>query len=306
MEVQPDGLESLLKRQGYRFLGRNGAVKTCLWLNRAMRGEGACYKAQFYGIESHRCVQMTPTLLCNQACLHCWRPIEIPVSVGEWDSPEVIARESIEGQRKLISGYKGAKTTDQSRFEEGQQPRHVAISLAGEPTLYPYLQDLVKEYHRMGLTTFVVTNGTRPDVVENIHPTQLYMSLDAPDEETYKRACGPNGNLWPKILESLEVVGDHRSRTAIRVTLTKGVNMLNPKGYARLLRMVEPDFVEFKAYMHLGFSRNRLQREAMPTHGEVKAFAQEVAGYLDYKVADEVELSRVVLLTMNGQRRPLW
>lgn len=305
MEVTQDSLDAVLKKHGYHLLGRNGAVKTCLWLKRSMRGEGSCYKARFYGVESHRCVQMTPTLLCNQACLHCWRPIEIPVEVEEWDPPGEIVEQSIKAQRRLISGYKGADTTDMQRFEEAWTPGHVAISLAGEPTLYPYLPELIREYHRRDMSTFVVTNGTRPRVIEQIRPTQLYMSLDAPDRETYRKACNPNGDHWDKIMDSLEVVGDHRSRTAVRVTLTRGVNMHNPGGYARLLRMVEPDYVEFKAYMHLGFSRNRLERDAMPTHQEVKEFAEEVARHLGYTLTDEVEQSRVVLLTIDGRRRPL-
>ncbi|HDM36274.1 MAG TPA: 4-demethylwyosine synthase TYW1, partial [Candidatus Syntrophoarchaeum butanivorans] len=39
-----------------------------------MRGGEFCYKGRFYGVASHRCIQMTPTILCNQACIHCWRP----------------------------------------------------------------------------------------------------------------------------------------------------------------------------------------------------------------------------------------
>ncbi|MFB6308947.1 MAG: 4-demethylwyosine synthase TYW1, partial [Haloarculaceae archaeon] len=36
------------------------AVQTCGWTKNAVRGEGKCYKYIFYGIESHRCIQMTP------------------------------------------------------------------------------------------------------------------------------------------------------------------------------------------------------------------------------------------------------
>ena len=46
-----------------------------------------CYKAQFYGIESHRCVQMTD-LRCNQQCLFCWRSFEHEV-VEEEECPRL-------------------------------------------------------------------------------------------------------------------------------------------------------------------------------------------------------------------------
>ncbi|WP_292477611.1 hypothetical protein [Methanothrix sp.] len=51
--------EKTLARQGYHLVG-SGAVKPCLWLNRSLRGGDQCYKHHFYGIASHRCVQMTP------------------------------------------------------------------------------------------------------------------------------------------------------------------------------------------------------------------------------------------------------
>jgi tRNA wybutosine-synthesizing protein 1 len=52
--------------------------------------------------------------------------------------------------------------------------------------------------------------------------------------------------------------------------------------------------------MHLGFSRKRLPREAMPQHDEVMKFSEELAQQLGYKVADDVEVSRVVLLSKDG------
>jgi tRNA wybutosine-synthesizing protein 1 len=106
--------------------------------------------------------------------------------------------------------------------------------------------------------------------------------------------------LWDKIQESLSILKDAPSRTVVRMTLTRGLNMKNPEGYARLLEKAEPDFVEAKAYMHLGKSRIRLNRESMPEHAEVLAFAKEISVSLGYKLEDDVPLSRVALLT-NGK-----
>ena len=71
-----------------------------------------------------------------------------------------------------------------------------------------------------------------------------------------------------------------------------------------LREKASPDFVEIKAYMHLGFSRLRLDRSAMPTHEEVLAFSQELAKHLGYEIADESEISRVVLLSKDGKKSP--
>ena len=38
-----------------------------------MRGRGGCYKHTFYGIESHRCMETTPSLACANKCVFCWR-----------------------------------------------------------------------------------------------------------------------------------------------------------------------------------------------------------------------------------------
>lgn len=298
MNTPPDQFD-LFKKQGYHIVGAHSAVKPCLWSGRAVKEKGSCYKSRFYGIDSHRCIQMTPYLGCNQACIYCWRPIEHPVEVPQhWDAPEVIVEGCINAQRSFMSGYGGIENIDKSIWQQSMEPRHAAISLAGEPTLYPHLVGLVEEFHNQGLTTFVVTNGTRPEVVENIRPTQLYMSLDAPDKNTYLELCSPrNPAMWEQILRSLKILDGHPSRTAIRLTLVKGQNIKDVQGYARLIETAAPDFVEVKAYMHLGYSRKRLERDAMPQHEEILQFSAQLADELGYQLKDDVELSRVAMLS---------
>jgi len=298
-------LVELLKKQGYHIIGEHSAIKPCLWLGRSLKGQGACYKSHFYGIQSHLCMQMTPCIACNQRCLHCWRPVEEPFTVKSWDRPETIVDGCLKEQKRFISGYGGIQETDLRRWKDAFEPRHAAISLVGEPTLYPHLKELVALLSERGMSTFIVTNGTRPDVLDKVTPSQLYMSLDAPDRETYLTACNPVADLWDKVNESLEVLGQRDSRRALRLTLIKGVNMKDPEGYAALIKKASPDYVEVKAYMHLGYSRNRLPREAMPKHEEVLSFARQVADAAQYKLALDVELSRVALVSKDGAVKPL-
>ena len=296
-----------LERQGYHFVGthKHSAVKTCLWLWKSMRGEGNCYKGKFYGISAHRCIQMTPSIFCNQSCIHCWRPLEA-FNIGTkkraivWDSPAEIVEGCLKEQKRLISGFKGSPRTNMDVFTEATHPKHVAISLIGEPTLYPYLKELIEEFHARDMTTFVVTNGTNPEVVREISPTQLYLSLNAPDELVYNKVS--HADHWSRINESLEELRRKKGRTVIRITCVEGVNMLNPEGYAELLKIANPNFVEVKAYMHIGYSRKRLSRDAMPTHSRVKEFAGEIVDCLvaqgqEYRIADDSEISRVVLIS---------
>lgn len=296
-------MKKILRRQKYQLFGKNSSAKLCHWTKKSIYGEGVCYKQRFYGIQSHRCIQMTPsTTFCTHNCVFCWRAGDFrEMEVRDPDDPDFIVDESITAQRKLISGFGGVPgRIDRKRYEEAWHPKHAAISLSGEPFSYPLMDDLIKSYHRKGFTTFVVTNGTFPDRIGSLKnlPTQLYLSLCAPDEVTYIRTQVPLiEDGWERIGRSLELMSRLRCRRVIRMTMVKGLNMFNPEGYADLIRLASPDYVEVKAYMHRGSSIYRLKKENMPTHKEIVAFANELAGYLDYIFTDDSPPSRVALLS---------
>uniref|UniRef100_A0A7J2TGT9 S-adenosyl-L-methionine-dependent tRNA 4-demethylwyosine synthase n=1 Tax=Archaeoglobus fulgidus TaxID=2234 RepID=A0A7J2TGT9_ARCFL len=289
-------MKQLSDLKGYHLIGNHSAVKTCLWLKKSLKDSGFCYKQKFYGIESHRCLQMTPALLCNQTCVHCWRPLELLRDFKGWDEPEKIVEESIKAQRRLLSGFYGTKGVNLKKLKEAENPNQVAISLVGEPTLYPYLPELIECYKKRGFTTFLVTNGTVPEMVERVEPTQLYISLTAFDEKSHVEINRPVKSFWDKILKSLEIMSNSKSRTVIRLTLIKGLNMHEKaiECFDRLIRIAEPDYVEAKAYMFLGYSRLRLSYENMPSHEEVVEFSRK----LGYELLDESEQSRVCLLRL--------
>ena len=69
---------------------------------------------------------------------------------------------SLSAQEKILTGYKGNPKTNWRKFQEALTPKHVAISLTGEPTLYEPLGDLIEAFHQKGFTTFLVSNGTLP------------------------------------------------------------------------------------------------------------------------------------------------
>ncbi|NXY76997.1 TYW1 synthase, partial [Glareola pratincola] len=58
---------------GYKLIGSHSGVKLCRWTKSMLRGRGGCYKHTFYGIESHRCMEATPSLACANKCVFCWR-----------------------------------------------------------------------------------------------------------------------------------------------------------------------------------------------------------------------------------------
>jgi len=283
-------------------------VKSCRWLYQSLVHNRPCYKQQFYGIKSHRCIQMTPTVAqCDLRCSFCWRiqsgDFKIKwdeLASSKWDDPETIVAECIKTQRKLVSGYKGNPHVTAHKFREASEPKHVAISLAGEPTMYPLLNGLIECFNKRGLTTFLVSNGTNPDALTQLstEPTQLYISLCAPDEETFTKVCRPQiPDAWKKLKQTLSILTTFKCPTVLRLTLTKHLNLKNPERYARLIEKANPTYVEPKAYMHVGFSRLRLDFENMPPHKEIREFAAQLAKETGYKMLQEAPESRVVLLS---------
>ena len=296
----PGEVRTALGRQHYRLVGNHSAVKICTWLKKSMRDEGVCYKQKFYGIQSHRCLQMTPWILCSNRCLFCWRIIEkTQINIEKIDEPGDIINGCIKAQRLLLTGFKGLDRTDKRKWKEGQYPNQAAISLVGEPTLYPKIAELVDEFYRTGFTTFLVTNGQYPEKLKEIkNLTNLYISLDAPDKKTYEKLDRPSlPDYWERLMESLGVMKTFPTKKVIRLTMVKNWNMKSPEKYAELIKRAEPDFIEVKGYMFVGESTNRLSIGCMPLHGDVKRFAEKIAKESGYRYKDEQAASRVVLLS---------
>nr|KXH75502.1 MAG: hypothetical protein AM325_11210 [Candidatus Thorarchaeota archaeon SMTZ1-45] len=315
----PIELSEKLEKQGYHLLGSRGAYKACQWQKKALLHDTSCYKQRFYGIQSHQCLQMTPVVdKCTQSCEFCWRitPSDIGVSWNQIDvsiSDVMPVKELMDAvfmaNLRSLGGYNPEVNAmvPERKYKEARDPKHVAISLAGEPTLYPLLSDLIDEIHQRGMTSFLVTNGTQPDVLSTMSlPTQLYVTLAAADESTYKTLCRPGlRDGWTRILKSQETLQSLSTRTVNRLTMVANRNMHNERAYSRLIEIGEPDFIEVKGYMFLGSSRGRLDQNNVPTHREIYAFSERLAALTGYYLLDEQVESRVVLLSRSKQIKKL-
>ena len=303
-------LFAILRKQKYHIVGHHSAVKKCHWLHAALTEGRFCYKCKFYGIETHRCLQMSPAILwCWNACIHCWRlrPQDIGINWDETklpvvDDPKFIVEKAIEEQRRILSGYKGNHKVNRKLLEEAMNPKHAAISLVGEPLLYPRLSELIQEFHKRGLTTFVVTRAVRPDVIATLEeePSQLYVSFEAYNKEMYQKLNMPLvPRAWELTMKTLELIPTLSCPVVMRITVMKGINMgpEDAKGFAKLVEIAQPTYIEIKAYMHVGTSTKRLPREAMPQHKDVREFAKMVSEETGYPVVSESIPSRVVLLS---------
>ncbi|MBN1281227.1 MAG: 4-demethylwyosine synthase TYW1 [Candidatus Thermoplasmatota archaeon] len=296
-------LHKILTRQHYAIVGKHSGVKLCHWMKQSLLHGRECYKQTFYGIQSHRCLQMTPAIThCTQMCLFCWRLQNFTeTTLSDSDDPEFIIDQAIQAQQKLITGFKGDPRCDQKKWKEANHPNMLACSLSGEPTLYPRLGEFFEACHKRGITTFLVTNGTNPDALEHLDPlpTQLYVSVVAPTPELYKKLCAPLiSNGWENLQKTLALLPSLDTRTVIRHTLIHDWNIDDKyiKAYAQLDAVAHPQFIEPKGYVFVGSSRNRLHFSNMPTHDQIKHFGQQLAEQLGYEQLMEKPDSRVVLL----------
>ncbi|MCJ7698518.1 MAG: 4-demethylwyosine synthase TYW1 [Thermoplasmata archaeon] len=305
-------LEKILKRQHYAIIGKHSGVKLCHWMKQSLLFGRECYKQTFYGINSHRCLQMTPAIThCTQMCLFCWRFQNFTEKeLHDVDDPGYILEHAIEAQKKLITGFKGDPRCDQKKWKEANEPNMLACSLSGEPTLYPKLGEFFEACHRKGITTFLVTNGTTPAALEQLDPLpkQLYVSVVAPTEELYKKICAPLiSNGWEKIQQTLALLPSLDTRTVIRHTLVHDWNMDEKyiEAYAKLDAQAQPTFIEPKGYVFVGSSRNRLHFSNMPTHDQIRNFGQKLAEQLGYEQVMEKADSLVVLLASHQKNRKI-
>ncbi|MBR9691192.1 4-demethylwyosine synthase TYW1, partial [Candidatus Woesearchaeota archaeon] len=140
-------LKKLLEKQHYAFIGSHSAVKICSWTKKSLLDQGVCYKEQFYGISSHRCCQISNTIgYCQNRCIFCWRPIEYTEGIKlpkPIDNPKELIEKAIKAQRKLLSGFGGNEKINKNKFQQAQDPDQFAISLSGEPFIYPKLGHLI-------------------------------------------------------------------------------------------------------------------------------------------------------------------
>ncbi|URE02722.1 hypothetical protein MUK42_21503 [Musa troglodytarum] len=293
-----------LEKQGYKIIGSHSGVKLCRWTKSQLRGRGGCYKHSFYGIESHRCMEATPSLACANKCVFCWRHHTNPVGKSwRWkmDNPLEIVDVAIDEHTKMIKQMKGVPGVKPERLSEGLSPRHCALSLVGEPIMYPEINTLVDELHRRHISTFLVTNAQFPDRIKMLKPiTQLYVSVDAATKDSLKAIDRPLfGDFWERFLDSLKALRDKEQRTVYRLTLVKGWNAEDVEAYANLLGIGKPGLVEIKGVTYCGSSAtSKLTMDNVPWHSDVKAFSEALAmkSHGEYEVACEHAHSCCVLL----------
>jgi len=196
----------------------------------------------------------------------------------------------IDSRDEIVKLFNLALTTPDEIMQvhgEAMNPNHAAISLDGEPLLYPKIGGLVEEFRNRNMTSFIVTNGTLPERLESLNslPSQLYITLPAPNEILYKKVCRPMiKNGWSKISNTLDLVESLSCRSLVRLTTVKNLNLSENyiKDYIKLIEKANPNFFEIK-----GFT---LQAKALMINQRLKSDKKPQYYFPDYDYLEELAL----------------
>lgn len=195
------------------------------------------------------------------------------------DQPEFLIEQSIEKHRGMIKQCKGVPGVVPERFEEAFTVKHCALSLVGEPIIYPQINKFLDLLHGRGISSFMVTNAQFPKEIRALNPvTQMYLSIDAATPESLKKIDRPVfADFWQRFLDSIDALREKGQRTVFRLTLVKDWNMEELQGYAELIKRGRPDFIEIKGVTYCGNSKaSSLTIKNTPYHEEVLEWVRKL------------------------------
>lgn len=269
-----------------------------------LRNRGGCYKWTMYGIKSHRCMEATPSMACANKCTFCWRHNTNPTT-KEWkwdvDDPEALVEGMLDSHRALVRNVQGMPGVSGDRLDEAMTPRHCALSLVGEPIIYPKINEFVRKLHQNGISTFLVNNGQFPDAIKNLNTvTQLYLSVDGPDKKKMKELDRPAfPDFWDRFNKSVDLMRLKKHRTTFRLTMIEGINM-EPEDivkYHEIFERGRPHFIELKQLTPAfqGRSGSPLRMSNVPTWQRILEYGRSLCTP-DYEIACAHEHSNCLLL----------
>lgn len=138
---------------------------------------------------------------CNYSCTFCFANFaEIKRALSMTDAKRVVALLAQAGVRKLTFA-------------------------GGEPTLCPWLDVLLAESKRLGMTTMVVTNGTglTPEFLRRTRGTLdwVALSIDSPDEETERLLGRGRGGHVAQARRLASLLKENGVRVKVNTVVTR-------------------------------------------------------------------------------------
>jgi tRNA wybutosine-synthesizing protein 1 len=233
------------------------------------------------------------------------------------DPADEIVAQAVQLHQNLIKQLKGVPGVTEETHKQAMNVKHCALSLVGEPIMYPQINELISELHERRISTFLVTNAQFPGALRTLKPvTQLYVSVDAGSKEVLQKTDRPLfQDFWERYIDSFKAIREIPQRTVYRLTLVKEYNLTEDSKliseYRDLIELGDPDFIEIKAVTFCGSNENdsdNLTMKNVPWHEEVLKFSQALCESVEdrYAIACEHKHSCSVLIALkkfkvNGQ-----
>lgn len=153
------------------------------------------------------------------------------------------------------------------------------VITGGEPTIHPWLPELAKHFHSLGLLVKLDTNGSNPEILAELISHKLidYIAMDikAPLNGKYQEATGVPVDL-DKIKESIKLIVNSGVDHEFRTTVIPG--------------LIDEKEIENIAKEIVGAKKFVLQ-QFVPQHSRDKTL-QKLAPYSKEKMFELVELAK--------------
>jgi len=208
-------------------------------------------------------------------------------------------------------------TDMKTSYAKALHPNHAAISLDGEPTLYPFIGEFITTFRSRNFTTFIVTSGTDPNVLTKLMktdalPSILYVTLPPPTLQDYLQIHRPKEkDTWEKIHHSLGLLKDinSKTRTVLRITAVNHLNIREEliDGYIEMINHTQPNFVDVKGFTLEGASMSISSRldsnhpgsYYFPEYFELQEFSLKLCEKGGFRMVATHEGSRDILIAVN-------
>jgi radical S-adenosyl methionine domain-containing protein 2 len=195
---------------------------------------------------------------------HLWKPCNLKCRFCFATFDDVVGRLDLDAARRLIELLARA----------GCEKLTFA---GGEPTLCPYLGELLADAHAANLTTCIVSNGARlPSLIE--HQSSdidwIGLSVDSASENTQALLGRGDGDHVRRSIEMADLIRAH----AIRLKLNTVVTALNQgEDMSELVRRIRPE--RWKVFQMLRIQgQNDGADDLLVGHEQFEAFIARHAG----------------------------
>ena len=208
---------------------------------------------------------------CNAKCIFCVVGIPDKLNCDSNGDSHTMSLENI--KKELLEGRKRGLTE--------------VVFSGGEPTIYPYIVESVREASKLGYSEIQIkTNGIRLcdyDLVKDLNDagtTTFCVSIQGPDAETHDKLIGVPGG-FDKIMQGIENVHKVGNVLITPTCIQKDNYKLLPETVKMLVKIgtshCSPTFIETNGSALYRFT------DLVPRYSETVSYLNEAICYLEEK-----------------------